>query len=549
MLGATAAPRPGRRPVVNRNILAINFNHDGSGVIVSDGTIAAYVNTERFSRKKKHPGLRQPDLEELLGQAGLALSDVDHVLLCNLHTMDTPDIPRLHGSDLKETWFPFWINQTNNRVRIDNRELPCTVNPDHHVLHAAAAYLTSPFESAMVLVTDPLGCRAFIGKGNRLYPIRHEFEREYHASVGYCYVADELFGSSVFGAGKVMGLAPYGRTNGVASVDPRTIDTFEKLQALANERPVFVEEGEKRLNATLAYCIQLGLERQMTEIARRLAEIAARNNIEPNLCLGGGAALNAPANEVALRRSPFLALHLHPACGDDGTAIGAGLWYWHRHVGHDRRHFSNRELMYSVRLYDDRIPRALERKRTQVEVDERADYIVETARLIRDGKVVAWFQGPSEIGPRALGNRSILADPRDAAVKDRLNGRIKFRESFRPFAPSVLNEHADEWFSFRDSPFMLRTASVQRNGIAAVTHVDNTARIQTISRNDNPSFYALVERFCELTGVPMLLNTSFNIKGEPIVETPDEAIDSFLKCELDALVFPGFIVTKRNGRR
>ncbi|GIH03443.1 hypothetical protein Rhe02_15100 [Rhizocola hellebori] len=528
-----------------RVILAINFNHDGAAVILREGRIAGFVCTERRSRLKKHPGLREDDLDELLDQAGVALSDVDHAMLCNLHNMDSPDIPALHGSDLKDTWFEFWVNQRNDTVRIRGNDIACTVNPDHHTLHAAAPYYTSPFESAAVLAIDPLGCRAFLGRGERLYPLKRGYDDWFNANVGYTSVAESLFGSSIVGAGKVMGLAPYGRTDDFDAVDWKAVSNFAELIALASANPVTLRVGEKELNATLAYCIQLGLERQLSAVLDDLAQVCARNNVERNLCMSGGTALNAVANQACFLASDFLQLHLHPACGDDGTAIGAALWHWHHVLGNPRLPHATPDLMYSVRQYGRRtVGAAIAARAGDLIVREAGDYLDATAQLIEEGATVGWYEGASEVGPRALGHRSILADPRSPTMRDRLNAKVKHREGFRPFAPSVLNEHAAAWFGLADSPFMLRASPVLSDAVPAITHVDGTSRIQTVGASDSPNFHALIQRFHQRTGVPMVLNTSLNTKGLPIDETPAEAIDTLLNTELDYLVFPGLIVTK-----
>ena len=529
-----------------RNILSINFNHDGSGVILRDGAIAGFVNTERFSRKKKHPGIRAAELIELLEQSGLSVRDLDFILLCNLHNMDTPDIPAKHGTDLKETWLDFRLDESATTVSLDGVSIPCLVNPTHHMLHVAAAYYTSPFDSAIAFSADPVGCAAYICENNSLRSVPN-LELDMSASLGYNAVSDELFGSPVFSAGKVMGLAPYGKPEGVPPVDYHWIQTLEQLAWLGGINPVMVEERERRLNATLAYHIQQALEVQLSDILRQLHSVGVQHEIAPNLCLGGGTALNSVANQIAFAQSGFERLHLHPACGDDGTAIGAALWYWHHQLGHPKRRFHNRELMYSVREYGHLIDHTLARYADRIRVEHTESYLDATAELLLQGKIIGWFQGPSEIGPRALGNRSILADPRSPNMKDLLNSRIKFRERFRPFAPSVLDEQACSWFGLSDSPFMLRVARVLKDGIPAVTHVDRTARIQSVAAQDNPAFYGLIDRFFLKTGVPLVLNTSFNIKDEPIVETPDDALRCFLSTGLDHLVFENRIVCKRGS--
>ncbi|MFY1632231.1 carbamoyltransferase C-terminal domain-containing protein [Solwaraspora sp. WMMB335] len=539
----------GDRSRPTRVILSINYNHDGSGVVLVDGRIRGYLTTERFSRLKKHPGLREEDLEELLAQAGVDLADVDHVLLCNLHNMDSPDIRTLHGSDLKHTWFEFWVNQTNTAVRIRGRRIPCTVNPDHHLIHAAAAYYTSPFESAVALAIDPTGCRAFVGRAHRLQPLLVDFDAWFNANIGYCQVANLQFGSAIVGAGKVMALAPYGRPPAGAAAEAADVRTFRQLVTLADKDPRMVTVAGRDLNATLAFYIQLGLERQLCTVFEQLADHAARTGVEPAIALSGGTALNVVANELAFRRSGFERIHLHPACGDDGTAIGAALWHWHHVLGHPRRGYTAAELMYAGREYPEpAIRRALAEHADRIAVESTGDYIARTADLLAAGEVVGWFDGAGEVGPRALGHRSILADPRDAATRDRINATVKFREHFRPLAPAVLDEHAVRWFGIRDSPFMLRAAPVLRGGVDAVTHIDGTARLQTVARRDNPAYHDLIHAFAARTGIPMVLNTSLNTKGEPIAQTPSDALRTFVEGGLDRLVMPGFVVGRRGAR-
>ncbi len=540
----------GERGRPTRVLLSINFNHDGSGVLLVDGRIAGYVTTERRSRLKKHPGLRDDDLDELLAQAGLRIDDVDHVLLCNLHTMDSPDIPTLHGGDLKETWLRFWVNQDNSLVDLRGRHIPCTVNPDHHLIHAACAYFTSPYESAVAVAIDPTGCRSFVGRDNRLVPLLHNFDAWFNANVAYTEAGRLLFGSGILGAGKVMGLAPFGRP--VAPVAAAVLDglrSFHELEELAGAGACTVTAGGRRLNATLAYYVQVGLERQLTRLFRELHAASVRAKVAPVLCLAGGTALNAVGTELAFAASAFEGRHLHPACGDDGTSIGAALWYWHHVLGNPRQGFSAAELMYGVRQYTPQlVRRALDRHAADVVVERVDDHAGRAAELIATGAVVGWFDGAGEIGPRALGHRSILADPRDPDMPRRINAEVKFREDFRPFAPAVLVERAGEWFGVTDSPFMLRAVPVRRPDVPAVTHVDGTARLQTVAPGDNPSFHTLIAAFADRTGVPMVLNTSLNTRGEPLVETPEDALRTLLGCGLDHLVMPHLVISKRRPR-
>jgi carbamoyltransferase len=547
------------------NILAINFNHDGSAVILSDGRIAAFLNTERFSKIKKHPGIRRVDLDHLLDQASLKLKEVNVVILCNLNNMDSPDIPFLYGTSLKESWLEFWINHTMNIVRIDGIEIPCIINPDHYLLHNALAYYTSAFDSAICFSWDPTGYGVHIGDKNKLSGKRYSIKGRNSCDL-YTKAATELFGTGIIGAGKVMGLAPYGnpvdkeslaydRMAEMHEICERYIYNKsgtrypEALDKLFGDNPnhIYITENGKKLNSFLAYIVQYNMEKQLSIVLRGLFDIAREEGVEANICLGGGGALNSVANQVAFRSSGFERIHIHPASGDDGTAIGAALHHWFDTLGNERRAFTNREIMYSVRSYEDSIDASLSSSgyRDRFIVECTDEYLEKTACAIAEGKIVGWFQDGSEIGPRALGNRSILADPRDPQMKDILNRKVKFREGFRPFAPSVLNEFAEEWFGLKDSPFMLRVCEVLEPGVPSICHIDNTARVQTVSEGDNPGFYGLIRCFYEITGVPLLINTSFNIKGEPIVETPEDAINCFMDTELDVLVFNGKLLKKR----
>lgn len=525
-----------------RNILSINFNHDGAGVVLSDGKVLTFINTERFSRRKKHPGMRESDLNELLRRAGLGIDDVDHVLLCNIHSMDSPDIAQLHGTYLKETWFEFWVNQTLSEIKILGRRIPCTVNPCHHLLHCAAAYFTSPFTQSLCFSADPIGRGAYVGTGHSIFPIT-DFRIPFSIAGIYDRVARQLFGSGLFGAGKLMALAPYGKS--ASKLEYSGIHSLNDLLALQCDDDIYINDGISRWNATLAYHTQRCLEVHLAEVLCQLYQRVQERGIEPNLCLSGGTALNCVANQIAFEQSGFKQLHMLPASGDDGTAIGAALWYWHDQLGNPRTEWNNKSLMYTQDSYNGLVEDTIRAYSGAIEAKPTSDYIALTADLLADGRTVAWFQGGSEIGPRALGNRSILADPRRTEMRDVLNASIKCRESFRPYAPAVLSEFAYEWFGVTDSPFMLRAGTVLKDSIPAVTHVDRTARVQTVSQIDNLKFYSLIRQFFLKTGVPVLLNTSFNGHNEPIVETPRDAIECFIANPIDYLVFPEIIVQRK----
>jgi carbamoyltransferase len=541
-------------------ILSLNLNHDGSAVVLDDGKITGYVNTERFSRVKKHPGLRAEDLRELLDQAGTTLAGIDHVMF-NQVGVNYPEILEMHGKDFEDTRVPFAIDPSRQHAQLMGVERPCTVNLEHFLCHAACAYYFSPFDSAYCFAYDPMGSGAYVGRGNRLDPLKFAPAL---AGLLYSQVSIELLKlGGLFGAGKAMGLAPYGSIEDVAGYEelrslcaqgvPRSDvgKVLDLIRRMGDAHPIPVRDGGKEWNAAYAFLVQEALEMGLAGILDGLFRLMLRRRLShgeqvgANLCLAGGTALNSVANQKCFEQSKFSSLYMHPACGDDGTAIGAALYYWHHSLGQAKTTRENREAMYSVRTYDDRIEAAISRHADQLHIQRSAEDTREAASLIAQGRILGWFDGASEIGPRALGHRSILCNAAHPGMKDTLNARIKFRESFRPFAPSVLNEHAEAWFGLKDSPFMLRVANVLRPGVPAITHVDGTARHQTVRTEDNPRFHRMISEFHALTGVPMVLNTSFNVKGEPIVESPEDALATFLGSELDHLVFPGIILSKR----
>jgi carbamoyltransferase len=372
------------------NILAISFNHDGAGVILADGRIAGYVNTERFSRRKKHPGIRECDIENLLSQAGIMIEHIDLVQLINLNNMDSPDIPKLHNTTLKETWPDFWVNGTFTKIRILGTTLPCSLTQEHHIFHAALAYYFSSFESGVSFACDPVAASAHFFKATRLVQITPR--RRYNSPFVYAKISELLFGSALIGAGKLMALAPFG------SRDAREIDygelvrlapqtAYEALLKLANDGPVEFLEGGMPLNASLAFHAQAFLEFELLGILDDLYTTCVALGLEPNLCLSGGTALNSVANQHCFERSRFQDIYVHPACGDDGTAIGAALLHWHSVEKQPKMRRSNREAMYSCRTYDRQIPDAIDKYQSRLIVRETPNYIKEAAQLIAQGKL------------------------------------------------------------------------------------------------------------------------------------------------------------------
>lgn len=537
------------------NILSLNFNHDGAGCIVSDGILKAFLCTERQSRIKKHPGFRHTDLYTLLARAQMVLREIDVVLLNNIY-VSTTDLLDLYGDRYDEEWLQFTLSPDNLEVTIDGITFPVRIDIPHHLQHAALVLYTSPFDSAVAWVWDPLGEGAFMLQDGMVSAIP-EVTTKFSAANLYSHCAIDLFGSGLFGAGKMMGLAPYGKVNDPnfrIGVNPfnDAPELYSWIHTFSAQNPVYYEsETGECWNARLAFLSQLILEESLEVVFGKLYKFAEEQGISPNICVSGGSGLNSVANERAFKGSQFNDIFIHPACGDDGTAIGAALYYYHTEQGRSRSPIGlcARELMYAPHDYNSSIKNAIFSAEfaNQIYVKESTNYISEVAILLAQGNIIGWYQDGPEMGPRALGNRSILADPRGDTTRDYLNKEVKFREMFRPFAPAVLNEYALEYFSIMDSPFMLRVADVLSDKIPAVTHVDSSARVQTISREDNPCYYDLIKIFGSNTGVPVVLNTSFNIQGEPIVETPEDALRCFLATTLDYLVFPSMIISKASS--
>ncbi len=543
-------------------MLGIAGSHNGGMCLLRGDQLVVAIQEERLVRQKRaRIWGAQPSqaLDYVLGYAGITPEDLSLVALC----------PQWHAS------------HPDHRLR----DHPALKNVEsmlvsHHRGHAASAFALSGFPEAAVLVIDQTGSpvedlwlaeRLFVktrgrwetttlykASGVDIEPIeKHLGDDIFDApglprfrSLGGMYAACALL---IFGnhtdAGKVMGLAPYGQP----TIDPRSFFTIEDSGAFSfsdrlsheyTHKNRWPESAEEYQN--LAASVQVALEEAVFHLLDRLWELCPSEN----LCYSGGVALNGILNDKILRRTKFKRMFILPAAEDSGTAIGAaylGAW---RLTGENRlrtyrsdalgRPYSDQEITAAIQS----TPEVRE-----IEVRNLEDEVVE---LLCEGRTVGWFQGRSEFGPRALGQRSILCDPRDPGAKDRLNSRVKFREAFRPFAPVVLLEEAPAWFDLDGvdpySPFMLRVCSVrpeQRDRVPGIVHVDGTGRLQTISAEDNGRYYELVKRFFAQTGVPMLLNTSFNVMGEPIIETPEQALTCLVKTGLDYCVLGDRLLTKK----
>ncbi len=587
------------------------FYHDSAAALVEDGRILAAAQEERFSRRKHDAGFPARAIRFCLEAGRISLQDLDYCVFY--------DKPLLKFERLLETYLafaprgfksfltamPVWLKDKlylKQQLRRDlaelnpgaGRALPPLLFAEHHESHAASAFFASPFAEAAVLCLDGVGewatSSAWRGQGNRLTPL---WQIDFPHSLGLLYSAFTYYIGFRVNSGeyKLMGLAPYGepvyrdlileklvtlREDGSFRLNLKYFDyatgltmTNRRFHALFGAPPRPPESRLEQRHMDLARSIQEVTE----EIVLRLADTLHRDCGLENICLAGGVALNCVANGRLRREGPFKAIWVQPAAGDAGGALGAALAAWHQYLGRPREADGRNDAMGGAclgpRYANDDIQGRLRALGADYRLLEDAVLYGEVAGLLAAGKVVGWFQGAMEFGPRALGNRSILGDPRDPRMQSTMNLKIKFRESFRPFAPAVLAERAADYFDHPDaSPYMLITAPVKaahrlaapRNGqgpsgldrlhvprstVPAVTHVDDSARLQTVSARTHPRFHALLKAFEARTGCPLLINTSFNVRGEPIVNTPEEAYRCFMRTDMDHLVLGNCLLEKK----
>ncbi|QRK11342.1 nodulation protein [Archangium violaceum] len=542
------------------------FGHDAGAALVIGGKVVAAAEEERFARVKhtsRFPagaitycletagiGLEQVDCfcfpwNPELDRQNVARADIELSLIFNRHSLRS--LVHAELFDGFRAHFGFTVPEQRRR------RVP------HHLAHAASTFFCSPFEQAAYLVVDAYGEMVSTsygrGRDTHLEPMEHTL---LPTSIGVLYAdVTRLLGfHSREDEYKVMGLAAHGspeRFRELFRCQWRPTSTgVEQVSDERSRAAVLELTRYRRLPRTpvtaehqdIAAALQECLEEQMLHLARVVREQTG----ERHLCLAGGVALNSTANGKLARSGLFEGLFIQPAANDAGTPLGAALFEAHRHSGRRKGSFS---AYLGPAFPESRIDAACERRKAELVVTRPEDLLSETVRRLARGQILGWYQGRMEFGPRALGNRSILADPRKAGMKDRINHVVKHRESFRPFAPAVLAEHASEYFAMgpvAESPFMLMTVPVnpeRRGSLEATVHLDGTARVQTVSAEQNPLFWRLLQRFHEETGVPALLNTSFNVNGEPIVCTPEDAIESFLSTELDALVLGDRLIERR----
>ena len=586
------------------NILGISaFYHDSAAALVSDGQIRSAAQEERFSRKKHDHRFPRQAIEYCLSEAQLTPDQLDHVVFY--------DKPFVKFERLLETYLayapygfrsflqaiPLWIKEKLWIPDIIQKELDYAGSilfSDHHDSHAASAFFPSPFSSAAIMTIDGVGewTTASWGIGRDNYFELAEEIRFPH-SLGLLYSAFTYYLGFKVNSGeyKVMGLAPYGEPRYVDLIMDHLMDlksdgsfrfdmsyfnycagltmTNDKFHRLFEGQPRQPETDLTQKEMDLARSVQEVTEEVMLKQARHVRQQSS----EPNLCLAGGVALNCVGNGKILSERIFDNIWIQPAAGDAGGALGAALDVYYRYLGQTRQTNDNSDLQHSSLLGPSfghqEIAAYLSDNQLDGENLTDAELFTQVARLLDQEQIIGWFQGRMEFGPRALGNRSILGDPRSEKTQSVMNLKIKYRESFRPFAPSILIDDVNDYFEMEgESPYMLLVAPVQnkirrqvktdeeqlfgidrlniaRSEIPAVTHVDYSARVQTVSESEHPRYYNLIQAFKELTGCPVLVNTSFNVRGEPIVCTPDDAYRCFMRTEMDYLVLGNYLLDKK----
>ncbi|MFB0613847.1 carbamoyltransferase family protein [Aurantiacibacter poecillastricola] len=592
-------------------ILGISaFYHDSAAALVVDGNVTAAAQEERFTRRKHDPRFPKEAIAYCLAEAGCTLADVDHVVF---YEKPFPKFERLlesyfatvpQGFSSFRVAMPLWIKDKlfqKDLLKEELEKLPggsgwngSLLFTEHHQSHAASAFFPSPYESAAVLTMDGVGewCTTSLGhgSGNRLNIAK---ELHFPHSLGLLYSAFTYYTGFRVNSGeyKVMGLAPYGTPRFVQAILDNIVDvkedgtfhlaqryfnyvsgltmTSEAFHELFGAPPRKPEEELTQREMDLAASIQAVTEM----IVLRLARSIRVDTGERNLCLAGGVALNCVANGKLLREGIFDSIWIQPAAGDAGGALGAALAVWHQYAGQPRSVRQDRRDTMSgsylgPEFSQDEIEQRLQNIGAKFDVRDEKDVTDQTADALAEGKAVGWMQGRMEFGPRALGGRSILGDPRSPTMQKTLNLKVKYRESFRPFAPSVKRESVSEWFDHDgDSPYMLIVGdiakdrqramteeqqalfgidklNIARSEIPAVTHVDYSARIQTVHRETNPRYWDLLSAFEKRTNCPVLINTSFNVRGEPIVCTPEDAFHCFMGTGLDHLTVGNCVLTK-----
>jgi len=596
------------------SVLGISaFYHDSAAAIIVEGKIIAAAQEERFTRKKHDASYPKHAINYVLKEAGLKLSEVDHVVFYEKPFLKFERLLETYigfspsGFKSFSTSMPLWLSEKLFQKKMlydalkeqDNNfnDIKKINFSEHHLSHAASAFFSSPYDEAIILTLDGVGewatTTVSLGKNNKISILK---EIHFPHSLGLLYSAFTYFLGFKVNSGeyKVMGLAPYGEPNFKDIILEKLIDVKEdgsfrlsmdyfnyatgltmtnsKFAKLFNMNRREPENNLSQIHMDMAASIQAATE----EIVLKITRFLSKEYKLENLCMAGGVALNCVANGKILKEGLFKNIWIQPASGDAGGALGAAQAFYYQELDNKRQILKTDSMNGSYlgpQFTDDQVENELKSCGANYKKLTQDQIINDTAKALSEEKAVGWFQGRMEFGPRSLGNRSIIADPRSVNMQKNLNIKVKYRESFRPFAPAVLFEKVSEWFEINsESPYMLLVAdvkkskqlemtneqknlfgidklNVKRSSIPSVTHVDYSARIQTVHKETNPIFYKLIEEFERITKYPILVNTSFNVRGEPIVCTATDAFNCFMGTDLDVLVCNNFILYKNDQDR
>ena len=551
------------------------YYHDSAAALLKDGHVIAAVEEERFSRKKFDDGYPKMAIDWCLNECAISPKQIDSVAFYDKPILKFERLldnyiavaPRGMYSFLDT--IPKWLHKRlwiKNEIKNHLKDFKGNIIfPEHHMSHAAYAFYTSEFDESAILTIDGVGewtTASFgIAKNNK---IQLTNDIRWPHSLGLFYSAFTYFLGFKVNEGeyKLMGLSSYGKPKYYDLIKENLIDvkndgsihlnmkyfafTYDKVMTNENFAQLFGipprKEGQK--TEQIHYDIGASAQKVLEDVMLKMVNHIYLKTKMKNLCMSGGVALNGVANYQILKNGPFDNVHIPPSPGDGGSAVGCAQYLYFVHNNKKRIIENNHSKLIQENVYvgpsysDEDIIKFLDSNNIKYEKFEKQSLLKKTAQLISTGNIVGWYQGKMEWGPRALGNRSILADPRNASMKDILNEKIKHRESFRPFAPSVLEEYASDFFDIDiPSPYMLIVAKVKKPEIIpAVTHVDGTSRLQTVSNDANPLYYDLINEFYKITGVPVIINTSMNVMGEPIVNTPEQAFQMIVKTDMDCLV-------------
>ncbi len=598
-----------------KSILGISaFYHDSAAALLIDGKIIAAAQEERFTRIKHDSNYPFNAVEFVLKYSNLKLENIDHIIfyekpflkferLLETYTAFAPkgfkQFSKAMPLWLKEKLFQkkMLLNELKNHDSNFNYDNKLFFS-DHHLSHAASAFYPSPFEEAIILTADGVGewatTTVAIGKGNNL-----EIKKEIHFphSLGLLYSAFTYYTGFKVNSGeyKLMGLAPYGKPIYSDKIKKYLIDVKEdgsfrldqnyfnyatgltmtnnKFHNLFGKKP---RDPKKELLTEFHMDIAASIQKVTEDIIIKLVRSIKQEYNLNNLCLAGGVALNCVANGKILKEKIFENIWIQPAAGDAGGSLGAALALWHKELNNSRKVNPKDDMQGSYlgpEYSNNEIEKFLSNIGASFEIYDESKFIEKVTSALIEGKAIGWYQGRMEFGPRALGARSIIADPRSEKMQKNLNLKVKYRESFRPFAPSIIRENLSEWFDINcDSPYMLTVANIskskciemnkdqeklfgieklniKRSEIPAVTHVDYSARIQTVHEDTNHKYYKLISEFNKKTGCPLVVNTSFNVRGEPIVNTPEDAFNCFMGTEIDILAIGNCFLEKKNQQK